>query len=147
MQPVPYSLCLVMLAISVLCTFGVKRALKPRSPCYRRVLLLGGFLLGGVLAIFFSWRIYDYDRGWRVVGFPMAAGFLKRIVLDGNVTWHEYINMPPPLIIIGNILFWLFAPSLPLSAFVWFSSHRKKAKRVSPKTENMSGHFILGKPP
>ncbi len=126
MRPVPLSISLLLLTIFFSSALMLSRALKTALPDHRRPILLASFAIGLLLAVGFSWRTYDYDPQWRIVGFPMVAAALKRVVYDnGQVAWHDYIAWPPPLIIAANFLFWLLAPSLPLSVFLWLYARRK----------------------
>ncbi len=85
--------------------------------------------------ISFSTRIYNYDDDWRIVGYPMMVAALKRVVVDDQVQWRDYIGAPPPLVIIANFVFWLLLPSVPLAFLLCIGLRLERSARPASRKD------------
>jgi hypothetical protein len=129
LKPFPYSICLFILALSVCCAGWVIRALFRRNLGTAWLIpSLLGISFGIFLGIKFSAITYDYEPGWRVVGFPMVAAALK--YKTQLKEWWDYIDWPPPVVIAANFIFWTVIPFLILFPLAWLyiSCFRLKSK-------------------
>lgn len=78
MKPYPDSICLLVLAGYLFSGGSLIRALFRRHlNILWLMLLLLAVSIGAFFGIRFSAIPYDYEPGWRVVGFPMVAVILK----------------------------------------------------------------------
>jgi hypothetical protein len=73
--------------------------------------------IGLFLGIHFSAITYNYEPGWRIVGFPMPAVFLKYMAQTNE--WWDFIDTPPPVIIAANFVFWTTIPFLIIAPSAW----------------------------
>ena len=123
MKPYPCSICLLLLAVSLFCAGWLIRALFRRHlNVVWLILLLLAVSIGAFFGIRFSAVTYDYEPGWRVVGFPMVAVALK-YKPDLN-EWWDYISYPPPVIIAANFIFWTAVPFFILFPLAWLYVRR-----------------------
>lgn len=118
MKPLDVSFGLLFLTLAACCAGWLVRALfKRHLGITWGVLCFLALSMGLFLGIHFSAVIYDYEPGWRIVGFPMPAAYLKYMVQQNE--WWDYISFPPPAIIAANFVFWTVVPFLILAPFAW----------------------------
>ncbi len=106
----------------VLCTFWLVRTFYPSAGRYHAAFGVGALILGLVLVYCFAFRRYWYNADWQIIGFPIPAVPLERLVWpDGTVHLKDWIGGLLLVGSLGNILFWLLLPSAPLALFGWLS--------------------------
>ncbi len=134
MKPLPYPMGITLAVFAIILFIWLVNSI-----CRKRIELFWLFLglLTIVAGIYFAARysgiIYDYTPGWRVVGYPMAAAFLK---LDpSSQAWVDYIKYPPIFVIVLNSVFWLFLPSMVISIPAWLRLYTLKRIR-QPKVHS-----------